>query len=159
MGQKLYLTEEDLTKVIEESVREVLNENEQNEIGLLTLGALAGAGYLYGRAKQRGKTPLKNAYNRIRSAINGTEYKRQVNQPEEYSKIDDIREFQQENFAKYANEANIVVGVWGPYEQQIYDTIQRSKKQFVKPETTAKQSTPKFQVKQGGGGIATAAEA
>lgn len=163
---KIYLTEQDLTKVIEESVREVIKENEQNEFlgTALALGGLAaGASYL-GKKRQQGYTPWKNAFNWTKSKINGTEYQRQVNRPTNdelwnVTGTKGIRQFQRKYFTKYGDKTNIVVGVWGPYEQQIYDAIKRSKEEDTEQSTPSVQSTPDFQVRQGGGGKAKVAGA
>lgn len=125
MGKKIYLTESELQRIVENATLEVLNENQQNEFlgTALALGGLAAGAGLYGKYKQRGYHPLKNAYRWAKSAINGTDYEREVKNPG-FPK-DKIKEIQGVYFDgnMYQDGENIVVGKWGPAEQRIYDRI------------------------------------
>lgn len=126
MGQKIYLTELELQNIIEDATLEVLNENQQNELlgTALALGALAGGASYIGKKRQQGYKPWKNAYRWAKSKINGTEYEPQIKQP---SNISDVKEFQINALkgGKYRNGDNIIVGKWGPSEQNIWNQSQK----------------------------------
>ena len=126
MGKKIYLTESELQRIVENATIEVINENQQNEFlgTALALGGLATAAGLYGKRKAQGYHPLKNAFRRVKSAINGTEYQsvEGVDKPDSMRTPDDIKKFQSEHINSYKDGSNIVVGKWGPYEQKIWNS-------------------------------------
>lgn len=134
MGKKIYLTESELQRIVENATLEVINENQQNEFlgTALALGGLATAAGLYGKRKAQGYHPLKNAYRRVKSAINGEDYEsvEGVDKPDSMRTPDDIKNFQASHIKYYNNGENIVVGKWGPYEQKIWNNEHNNEVEF-----------------------------
>ena len=134
MGKKIYLAESELQRIIENATLEVLNENQQNEFlgTALALGGLAAGAGWYGKRKAQGYHPLKNAYRRVKSAINGTDFEdvEGIKQPNSMKNPDDIKNFQASHIKSYKNGENIVIGKWGPHEQRIWNDEQNKEVEF-----------------------------